>query len=247
MARNFAERMVKDIESMSYHAGLGVYEGFRLVVDYLLTTLAAGGDDTEAAAAASKKFYHRPEAALESLRAVAKAFAEAVKTEAYEDHLGSTYMLLASKAGKQQMGQYFTPRSVASMMARMTMTGPMKTDSVYYRGMEPACGGGMMILAAAEVVAEQGGFDKPFVWLAIDLDILCASMCAVQLAAHNIPAVVIRGDSLRWGCVGDETAQLIWPPLPDHKEITQHQAMRLMDYLGHEAAVAAEAARAAAS
>ncbi len=247
MARNFAERMVKHIESMSYDAGLGIHEGFSLVVDYLLNTLAANGDDTLAAEKACKRFHHRPEQALDTLRKVAEAFAEAVKGEPYEDHLGSAYMLVASKGAKSHMGQFFTPKAVATMMAAMTMTGPMETESTYFRGMEPACGGGMMILAAAEVVEQQGGYDKPFVWMAIDLDYLCASMCAVQVAAHRIPAVVIRGDSLLWGLEGHETAQLIWPPLPDFKEVTHRQAMALMDFLGQEAVTAHKIVREAAS
>jgi hypothetical protein len=230
------ERIASAVEAMIYPSGLGIYEGFRLMVDFLLSKLAHDGDDTEAAEAAVKRFRHDPLRALEALRGVVKLYEDAVVAEPFTDILGSTYMLLGSKVGKQQMGQFFTPSSISRFMARLNMADEPASDAPFLKGLEPACGGGAMILAAAEFLAEQGDSRKPLVWLAVDLDHLCACMASVQLAAHRIPAVVVCGNSLTWG--GSETARLVWPPLLDWPEITHSQAHALMDFLGAEATAA---------
>jgi len=234
--QNFPDKMAGAIGTMGRHAGLGPAEGFRLAVQFMLDKLAANGDDTKAALVARKSFHHNPDAALADLRGLVEAFEEAVRAEPFTDHLGSAYMLLASTAGKQAMGQFFTPKVVSSAIAAMALSTPVETDLPYLKAMEPACGGGVMILAAAEVIGQQGMPKKPLIWLAVDLDPLCARMCAVQTAANGIPAVVVCGNTLTWGAPGDETATLIWPPLPDFPEVTQRQAHALLDYLGHEAA-----------
>ena len=42
--------------------------------------------------------------------------------EPFADVLGPLYMEMASRGGRQQLGQFFTPSGIAEMMASMTFT-----------------------------------------------------------------------------------------------------------------------------
>ena len=234
IASRYAEKLATAIEQMSYDGGFSSPEGLSILLDYLLARLTPGRTKEEAEALVEKRFCHHSPAGLVALEQVAGIFEEAVEGQPFHDHLGNAYMQLASRSGKQALGQFFTPREVSVMTAEMAFSGDMEGDSdlPYIRAMEPCCGGGSMLLAAAEVYAGRPGDLKPLVWMAIDLDRTCARMAGVQVAAHGIPAVVVCGDSLRWGCEGYEEAELVWPPILGRDHVTQGQAAAILDYLG---------------
>lgn len=68
----------------------------------------------------------------------------------FHDFLGAVFMEL--ELGDDRRGQYFTPYSVQSMMARLLMPGVI--DTIRREGMftlsEPTCGAGGMVIAYAE-------------------------------------------------------------------------------------------------
>lgn len=126
--------------------------------------------------------------------------------EPFQDILGPLYEALASHGGKQILGQFFTPWSLASMMVRMSdsdtdvpRAGGLKACS------DPACGSGVMLLAKANHLLETKGPGELQQWLfhACDIDGICARMTAIQLAAncavHRVVVgeiIVLQGDTL---------------------------------------------------
>lgn len=101
----------------------------------------------------------------------------------FSDLLGEIYMDLASRYSQRSMGQYFTPKPIASLMAAM-QSGPaaMPADRML-RVIEPSVGSGVMLLAMLEQVVERHGPRalRQLSLTGIDLDGLCCRMAAAQL------------------------------------------------------------------
>ncbi len=120
------------------------------------------------------------------------------------DVLGQVYMtgMRSRKGGfgNGALGQFFTPPSVARLMAEMTSVAeqldPDDPDD-FQTLHEPASGSGTMILATAAVMRARGvdPSDKLHVH-AVDLDRRVMRMCYLQLALAGIPALVEQGNSI---------------------------------------------------
>jgi len=109
------------------------------------------------------------------------------KEEPFKDILGILYEELASHGGKQLLGQFFTPWSIASMMARMNADPDHQTAGNGLKAFsDPACGSGVMLLAKANQLLEANGPDELRNWQfhGCDIDGICARMTAIQLAAN---------------------------------------------------------------
>lgn len=127
--------------------------------------------------------------------------------EPFQDILGPLYMDLASHGGRQALGQFFTPWPVAQLMAAMTITNvPEKPDGDLLRTIDPACGSGVMMLAAANGILNSMGPGALRRWsfTGVDLDPYCARLMTSQFiancAVHRVHVgelIVFRGDSLR--------------------------------------------------
>lgn len=111
------------------------------------------------------------------------------------DFLGFCMEELA--ATNKCLGQFFTPKDVGRLMARVTMGDLSKLAkedlvSVY----EPACGCGVILIEACGMLAESGVAQKD-VWVeAEDVDMCAASCCYLQLSLLGIAGVVRRGNTL---------------------------------------------------
>ncbi|AYL49929.1 MULTISPECIES: N-6 DNA methylase [Citrobacter freundii complex] len=115
----------------------------------------------------------------------------------FHDFLGAIFMEL--ELGSNGMGQYFTPYSVQSMMARMMMPGVK--DTIRREGFvtvsDPASGAAGMIVAYAECLLEAGyDHSNHMFGSCIDIDPIAADMAFVQLSLLGIPAEVITGNTL---------------------------------------------------
>lgn len=122
---------------------------------------------------------------------------EQMQEQPYTDLLGPDYLELQSQSSKRGRGEFFTPSAVSLMMAKMTMEqadvpldGPLEC-------MEPACGAGGMILAAAQVFAERGISPLRMRWTAIDLSKTSCDMTFVNTTLWGVPCVVVHGDTIR--------------------------------------------------
>ncbi len=113
------------------------------------------------------------------------------------DILGELFASLGQWNGNN--GQFFTPMSVSQAMAKMLINS---SDEIiekkgYITVMEPTCGSGGLVLAAANTLSEMKlNPTKVMCICAVDNDIRCAMMTYIQLSYLGLPAVVIHGDSL---------------------------------------------------
>lgn len=139
---------------------------------------------------------------LKLLPAMLGALTDAM-SEGFGDVLGQLFMSL--EFGEESRGQFFTPYTVSSMMARMNLGDGAKAI-IEQRGFitvcEPACGSAGMVVAMAEALHDQGiNFQRCMHATAIDIDLTAVHMAYVQLALLHIPAVVIHGNALLPGDV----------------------------------------------
>ena len=107
------------------------------------------------------------------------------KGEKWYDSLGDIYQTVTGNWKSSGMGQFFTPGNITDMMAAMVVG----TDSPYSMVSEPCSGSGRMILSAHAL--------QPLNYYhAIDLDLICAKMTAINMCLHNAAGVVTHGNSL---------------------------------------------------
>lgn len=101
--------------------------------------------------------------------------------------------------GDKHRGQFFTPWSVASMMAKQQFTGleqklqtqPFVTIS------EPGCGAGGMMIAAAVEMQALGDEPSEHMWVScVDIDTVAVSMAYIQLSSLGIPGEIVLGSVL---------------------------------------------------
>lgn len=129
-----------------------------------------------------------------------------VEAADFGDVLGSTFMML--DMGNAGAGQFFTPYEVSRLMGNMMMgDGQALVDKTneqgFLRVLEPACGAGGMLIAAAHAMHEAGLNHQQYMHAtAIDIDQRCVHMTFIQLALLHVPAVVIHGNGLTGECRG---------------------------------------------
>lgn len=96
-------------------------------------------------------------------------------------------------------GQFFTPYEICLLMAEISLVhaATQINEKGFLPLNEPTAGAGAMVLAAADVL-EQQGFD-PTIHLIVkaqDISQLCFHMCFLQLTFRAIPALVERANTL---------------------------------------------------
>lgn len=122
----------------------------------------------------------------------------------FADCLGELFMSL--ELGNSAGGQFFTPFSVSSLMADLTL-GNDVAGHIEKQGFitvsEPACGSGGMVLAVGDALQRRGiNFQRSMHATAVDIDATAVHMAYVQLSLMHIPALVIQGNTLtlkEWG------------------------------------------------
>ena len=137
---------------------------------------------------------------VEAFALLVQCWDEQVATGDFGDVLGSTFMML--DMGNAGTGQYFTPYEVSRLMGGMILGDtPKLTDHVNQHGfihlLEPACGAGGMIIAAAHALHDaKVNYQQAMHVVAIDIDRRCVHMTYLQLALLHIPAIVVHGNAL---------------------------------------------------
>lgn len=121
---------------------------------------------------------------------------EALEIE-FQDFLGEMFMEL--EMGNKWKGQFFTPYSVSSMMAQMTLTSSAFDEKDIVEFNEPAAGAGAMCIALCEHVRDNLdiSFHDRLRIVAQDVDRTAAHMCYIQLSLIGAQARVVWGDSLK--------------------------------------------------
>lgn len=117
--------------------------------------------------------------------------------EGKTDFLGQLYMEL--EISNDRNSEFFTPFPIALMMAKMTFGDVAKQikEKGFITVGEPACGGGAMLIAAAQVIEEQG-FDPGAVMFfdATDISKPCCNMAYLQASILGLSGIVRHGNTL---------------------------------------------------
>ena len=120
----------------------------------------------------------------------------------YFDWLGRLYETLGNL--NTNTGQFFTPVTVADMMAEMTMRKSLKELKQRIEKREaftiadPCCGSGRFFLSLAKTIKKELG-EKALnyvVFFGTDLDSTAFQITLINMILFNLNAVVIHGDSL---------------------------------------------------
>lgn len=118
----------------------------------------------------------------------------------YEDMLGPIYLELKSEMAKTKRGQFFTPIHIAEFMAKMVLEQPNVTAKIkageLVHVLEPAVGGGQMLLSFFRLVREQGLPFQAFRATAVDIDRTLCEVAFVNCTLFGIPLHVIHGNFL---------------------------------------------------
>lgn len=148
-----------------------------------------------------------PEKLRETTRLFLETYASAVRElPPFEDILGPLYMDLASRGGKQILGQFFTPQTIADFMSRMLHgdASPAHSDQLV-RVCDPASGSGVMMLSYCRAVLDEFGSEglAHVSITCVDLDRYCALMSALQFLCNAMicgvsygELIVVHGNSL---------------------------------------------------
>lgn len=115
----------------------------------------------------------------------------------FADCLGELFMAL--ELGDHWKGQFFTPYSVSSLMAGITLgdVRPQIERQGFVTISEPACGAGAMVIACADVIhAQSVNYQQAMHVTAVDVDATAVHMAYLQFSLLHIPAIVVHGNSL---------------------------------------------------
>lgn len=103
-------------------------------------------------------------------------------SEGFRDPLGELYM---QKVSHGHMGQYFTPEHVCDLMAQCSIETPKDGSRV----LDPACGSGRMLLAAAKI-------NRHLICYGADVDITCCKMALLNMLLQSLTGEIANMDSL---------------------------------------------------
>ena len=113
----------------------------------------------------------------------------------FHDCLGQLFMAL--QLGDHWKGQFFTPYDLAYLMAKIGGASAPVDGKGFATLMEPACGAGCMVIAAAEAMHDDGiNYQQCLHVTAIDIDQTAAHMAYIQLTLLHVPAIVVHGNAL---------------------------------------------------
>jgi len=102
--------------------------------------------------------------------------------EGFRDPLGDLYMQTVSKG---HLGQYFTPEHMCDLMAILSVGISENGKSV----LDPACGSGRMLLAAAKINRHQ-------VFYGADIDKVCCKMAVFNMLLQSLTGEIAHMNSL---------------------------------------------------
>ncbi|WP_409969587.1 N-6 DNA methylase [Bengtsoniella intestinalis] len=114
------------------------------------------------------------------------------------DFLGELFMML--ELSNAQNGQFFTPYSVCSAMAKLTIMDELhsKIETEGWVSVNDcACGAGALLIAFANECKEQNiNYQRSVLFVAQDLDYTAAMMCYLQLSLMGCPGYVVVANTI---------------------------------------------------
>lgn len=122
---------------------------------------------------------------------------EALDADQEQDFLGELFMSLGF--GNEWKGQFFTPYHVADVMAKMTLGSADEQikQQGYISISDPACGAGVTLIAASNVIRKQREDHQNHVlFVGQDVDKMAGLMCYVQISLLGLAGYVCIASTL---------------------------------------------------
>jgi len=179
--RDWTELAAAEVHQLPYHAKVCARDADfeRVEAEYLAVAKKYGKDDFER---------------FGDLLGITRM---ALATE-HQDFLGQCYMRL--EISNERAGQFFTPYDVSLLIARMQLDDAEQMivdNGGWFTLLEPACGSGGMVIAAAQVLQEKNIHAETAMYFeATDIDRLCANMTYIQCGLLGLMGVVWHGNTL---------------------------------------------------
>lgn len=122
-----------------------------------------------------------------------------VDEDPFRDLLGNLYMML--EIGNRETGQFFTPYHLGQLLADLTDMRAVR-EQIGARGYscvnDPACGGGCLLISAAERMYRAGiNYQESAIFVGQELGSTTACSAYIQLSMLGCPGAIICGDTLR--------------------------------------------------
>lgn len=171
------------------------------------------------------KKYEREE--LENITKALGALITEMEEFPFVDLLGPYYCEVNAKSARDQRGEFYTPREVNTLMARISLNA----DEVAEKGLpvtiyEPACGSGGIVLAYAQELARHKAVDLMRV-TAQDISKVGCDMAYVNLTLWGIPAHIVWGDTLR-NTVNNSWKNIHWSRVGEDSRLAMKKAFDLI-------------------
>lgn len=179
-------RLLSLLDETSQRSGVSRGQAFE---DFLhMTICALSGGQMEDQYLAVVKRYADGKKGKRGCDSIARMFGELIEAmeQTRADILGDLFQGAITYG---EAGQFLTPPSVCEMMARMVLDDAPNAEGVRRSVLDPCCGSGRMLLAAAEL---RPGWE----YVGQDVDLRCVRMTAINLALRNRYGHVIWGNSL---------------------------------------------------
>ena len=132
------------------------------------------------------------------------ALVEEFSRNPYQAFAGQIYMELG--ISNNNAGQFFTPYNLCYAMAKMTQDHKhlrqLVKENGYYSMYDCACGGGATMIAGLQIANEEFhrlNWRNHIFVNCNDIDIVCVSMCYVQLSLIGVAAIVTCSNALMQG------------------------------------------------
>lgn len=188
-----------------------------------LSACALAAQTREAEYLEEAKHWEKPE--LLSFAEALGALVAEMEQHPFEDLIGGYYMESAlSQKGQQWNGEFHTPKSIADLMARLTVEGWIIPAEGPITVCEPACGSGTMILSLGEAVSHADR--RRLRVTAVDVNRTACDMAFINTTLWGIPTRVIHGNSLSLECwAAWSNIHYIAPWLPLALRIKSPEAM----------------------
>lgn len=116
----------------------------------------------------------------------------------HADIIGPAYEAFEGKGNRQATGSFYTPDSVAYLVARLASLNMQWPEHGPLGIHEPAGGSGAMLLATVRELRQQGAPPQSIRIQTWDINKLACDMVYLNLTLHGVPAEVIHGDTLRY-------------------------------------------------
>ncbi len=114
----------------------------------------------------------------------------------FNDYLGEIFMRCGQ--ANEAQGQVFTPFNISKLMAKCTITNSDINKNEVITINDPCCGGGVMLLAALDILQHDYNVNYTYncFMSAGDIDIRCVHMAYIQLSLAGVPAIIKHQNAL---------------------------------------------------